>query len=56
MGFLKGFITAIPIAIYFGEHNIRYPIVYQLPQNKEQRWGHFIIDLRFMDHLEKTYK
>lgn len=55
MGFLFGFLVAIPVGIYFGENNLSYPVVYKTPQNKERKWGSVILDLRFMDDIEKRY-
>ena len=55
MGFLKGFIVAIPIGLYFGSNNLSFPIVYKASQIKNRKWGSIIIDLRFMDNIERQY-
>lgn len=51
MGFLKGFILAIPVGLYFGEKGLRFPIIYKEPQSRDRKWGDLMIDLRFLSEF-----
>lgn len=52
MGFLAGFLVAIPVGIYFGERNIPFPITYYRRPNA---WGYIEMDLRFMETVSRDF-
>jgi hypothetical protein len=41
--FIKGFIVGVPVALYFGEKDIPFPIVYENIPYKT--WGKLTFDL-----------
>lgn len=49
--FLKGFIIAAPIGIYFGENYLDYPITYVKRPNNNL--GYVKIDFRILDTISK---
>lgn len=47
MGFLKGFLCAIPVALYFGEKKLDFPFTYVVVP--ERKIGYFKVDFYFLE-------
>ena len=48
MGFMKGFLLAIPVGLYFGEKGLDFPLAYYHRRNS---WGSLRLDFIFIDFL-----
>ena len=53
MGFMAGFLLAVPVGIYFGERGIGFPISMHTRDNS---WGYVKIDLKFMETVTQDFK
>ena len=51
MGFLRGFLFAIPVGIYFGEKNLDFPFTYV--HRPEKDFGYLKIDFLFVNQILK---
>ena len=49
MGFLKGFLIAMPVGLYFGERHLDFPFTYVVVPNR--KIGYFKVDFYCFEQM-----